>query len=114
MSRIGTKNAQGFSLLELLIAMTITLMVLAVISEVIFRANAVNQRETRRADALVSTQAALNVMSREIGNAGFGIFTDATSQTPSNGIIAADSSANQIHFRANFDNTGDYSMPAGS
>jgi prepilin-type N-terminal cleavage/methylation domain-containing protein len=105
---------KGFSLIELLISMTITVLLLGIISSVIFRANAINQRETRRADALVSTQAALNVMSREIGNTGFGIFTDSTSETPSNGIVAADSNSNQIHFRSNFDNVGDYSVPPGS
>ena len=52
-------------------AMAITLILLAVISSAIARATSVNARETRKADALVSAQAALSVMSREIGNSGF-------------------------------------------
>ena len=111
-----SKNAQGFSLLELLIGMTITLILLGIVSNAVFRATSVNARETRKADALVSAEAALNVMTREIGNAGFGLYTDPTTQTPSNGIIlnANDSNAQRIHFRSNFDNVGDYSRPPGS
>jgi prepilin-type N-terminal cleavage/methylation domain-containing protein len=108
-------NSQsGFSLLELVIGMTVTLILLSVLSMVIHRATGVNAREGRKADALVSAQAALNVMSREIGNAGFGIYLDGTTQTPSNGIVAADSNARQIHIRSNFSNVGDYTAPAGS
>lgn len=112
--RATTKNQQGFSLMELMIGMTITLILLSVISMVVSRAVGVNSREDRKADALVSAQAALNVMSREIGNAGFGLYTDSVSQTPSNGIVIADSNTDQIHFRSNFDNEGDYSLPTGS
>lgn len=108
------KREKGFSLIELAIGMAVTLILLGVISSLLSRAMSVNARESRKADALASAQAALNVMSREIANAGFGIFTDATSQTPSNGIITADSNDHQIHFRSNFDNVGYRSLPAGS
>jgi len=99
--------------MELLIGMAVTLILLSVVSSLLSRAMSVREREGRKADALASAQAALNVMSREIGNAGFGIFMDSVSQTPSNGIIYADSNRNQIHLRSNFDNVGDYSVPAG-
>ncbi|MBA2378694.1 MAG: hypothetical protein H0V76_03865 [Blastocatellia bacterium] len=97
-----------------MIGMTITLMLLGVMSSVVFRATGVNQRETRKADALVSAQAALNLMSREIGNSGFGIYMDEMTQTPSNGIVIADSNSQQIRVRSNFDNVGDISRPPGS
>jgi prepilin-type N-terminal cleavage/methylation domain-containing protein len=108
MQNARSKNEEGFSLLELLIGMTITLILLAVVSSLVSRATSVNSREERKGDALVSAQAALNVMSREIGNSGFGIFTDAVSQTPNNGLVLPDSNANRIHFRSNFENVGDY------
>jgi Tfp pilus assembly protein PilW len=114
MPRSELKNTKGFSLIELLIGMTVTMVLLAVISSAVFRATAINARETRRADALVSAQAALGVMSREIANSGFGIYVDSTTQTPCNGIVIADSGLNQIHIRSNFDNVGDYSLPPGS
>lgn len=109
-----TKSESGFSLVELLIATVVTLILLSIISTVFSQAMGVTVRENRKADALVSAQAALNLMSREIGNAGFGIYADATTQTPSNGIITADSHARQLRIRSNFDNIGDRSLPAGS
>ncbi len=114
MQHSNPRSQQGFSLLELMIGMTITLMLLGVMSSVVFRATGVNQRETRKADALVSAQAALNLMSREIGNSGFGIYMDEMTQTPSNGIVIADSNSQQIRVRSNFDNVGDISRPPGS
>lgn len=110
----AANNNAGFSLIELSIAMIVTLSLLAIISSVFTAAMGIRSRESRRADALVSAQAALNVMSREISNSGFGIFTNATTKQGSNGIILADSGASRIHFRSNFDNVGDYSVPAGS
>lgn len=108
------KGTDGFSLVELLIGITVTLILLAAVSALLSQAMSVRARESRKADALVSAQAALNVMSREIANAGFGIFTDSTTQTPSNGLIIADSGEKQIHLRSNFENVGDYSVPPGS
>jgi len=109
----NTKNA-GFSLVELMIAMVITLVLLGIASELFSRALSVRARESRKVDALASAQAALNVMSREIANSGFGIVGAGTTTQPSNGIIIADSGANRIHIRSNFDNTGDYVMGPGS
>lgn len=114
MPKTGLKNDQGFSLLELVIGMTVTLILLGVLSSVVHRASSVNARESRKADALVSAQAALNVVSREIGNAGFGLYTDSITQTPSNGIIIADSGEHRIRIRSNYENVGDYSPSPGS
>ncbi len=115
MQNSGSKRSRssGFSLIELLIGMTVTLILLSVISTIVFRSTSVRARESRKADALVSAQAALNVMTREIANSGFGIFTDSTSQIPSNGIVVSDSGANRIRVRSNFDNVGNYSPSAG-
>ena len=108
------RSERGFSLIELAIGLTVTLILLGVISSLLSRAMSVNARESRKADALVSAQAALNVMSREIANSGFGLLVAQNSRTPSNGIVLADSNANRIHFRSNFDNVGDRSLPSGS
>lgn len=90
------KKNKGFSLIELIIAMTITLVLLGIVSTLLSGALGTRQRESRRTDALVTAQAALNLMSREISNSGFGLIT--------NGIIVADSNSNKIHFRANIEN----------
>lgn len=103
-----TRNGQkGFSLVELIIATTVMLILLSIVSTLIARAFSVRQRESRRSDALVSVQAALNVISREVGNSGFGIYSDSLTRVPSNGIVLGDSNENRIHMRSNMWNQGD-------
>ena len=101
-------NNSGFSILEMVISMTVILMCLGIISTLIGQAFSIRARESQKTDALTSAQAALNVISREISNAGFGIYTGSGTgtQTASNGIVSADSNARRIHFRANVENTG--------
>lgn len=86
----------GFSILELLIAMTITLAVMAAASTLLATSLRTRTRENQRSNALASAQRALNIMSREIANSGYGL-TD-------NGIVVVDSDANSIRVRANLDN----------
>lgn len=87
-------NSQaGFSLLELLIAMTITLAVMAAASTLLATSLRTRVRENARTNALASTQRALNIMSREIGNSGYGL-TD-------NGIVDLDSDDESIRVRSN-------------
>lgn len=76
-------NAAGFSLMELMIAMTVTLVVMGIATTMIAQSLRVRSRENRRSEALADTQRALNLMSREIGNAGFRMKT--------NGIVWEDS-----------------------
>lgn len=86
----------GFSLLELLIAMTITLAVMAAASTLLATSLRTRTRENARSNALASAQRALNMMSREIGNSGYGL-TD-------NGIVVVDSDDESIRVRANLNN----------
>jgi len=97
---------KGFSLLELLVSMTIMLAVMGIASSVLFRAYSVKNRESRTVDALTSAQAALNVISREIANAGFGMYEDINTKVPYNGIVIANSDTNRIRVRSNLDNSG--------
>src|SRR5689334_17870363 len=92
------KTCDGFSMVELIISMVITLIILAVAVTVFSTAIGRRSREASRADAISSAQAALNIMSREIGNSGFGLDT--------NGIVVAGSTSSKLHFRANFINEG--------
>jgi prepilin-type N-terminal cleavage/methylation domain-containing protein len=88
---------KGFSLLELMITMAIMLVALALVTSLFARSLAVRSRESSRTDALTSAQAALNVMSREIGNTGYGLV--------GNGIVYADSNLTRLHVLANIVNT---------
>ncbi len=89
----ATRQAAGFSLLELLIAMTITLAVMAAASTLLSSSIGTRTRENKRSDALSAAERALNVISRDVGNSGYGL-TD-------NGIVAGDSSSTSIRVRAN-------------
>ena len=100
------KNNSGFSLMELMLAMTIMLVLMGLVSMLLSKAFSVRARESQRTDALTSAQAALNVLSREIANSGFGIYAGTNSQRASNGIVTADSDAHRIHIRSNVDNVG--------
>src|SRR4051812_24679490 len=87
------KLEAGFSLMELLIALTITLTILGVASGLLASSFNVRARENQKTDALADSQRALNIMTREIANTGFGL--------SDNGIVAADSNENAIRVRAN-------------
>lgn len=109
-------RAAGFSLIELMIAMTITLIVLGVASTLLASAFNVRRREDQRTDALADVQRALVAMSHEIANAGFNL-----DPTKTNGIVDADSQVDAngngtIRVRANlnkFDSTASAAARAG-
>lgn len=96
---------EGFSLLELLIAMTITLLLLGITTSLFSSSMSIRARESAKTDALTSAQAALNVMSREIANAGYGL--------KDNGIVVADSDSDQLHIRSNWNNADLTTTTAG-
>jgi prepilin-type N-terminal cleavage/methylation domain-containing protein len=87
------RQDRGFSLVELLLAMTIALTLLGVTTGLLASSFNVRARENQKTDALADTQRALNIMTREIANAGFGL--------ANNGIVAADSNDTAIRLRAN-------------
>jgi type II secretory pathway pseudopilin PulG len=93
MSSLNKNGDAGFSLLELLIAMVITMALMTAASTLLASALRVRSRENQKSDALADTQRALNIMSREISNTGFNL--------TNNGIVAADSGVNKIRIRSN-------------
>ena len=103
-------SQSGFSLIELMITMTIMLIMMGVAGTLFSKSMSVRARESRTTDALTSAYAALNVMSREIGNGGFGL-VDPASGLASNGIVPADSNDHQVHIRSNFTNAVPYADP---
>ena len=94
--KITVSKEVGFSLLELIIAMAITLAVMVAASSLLASSLRTRTRENLRSEALAAAQRALNIMSREISNSGYGL-TD-------NGIVVVDSNASSIRVRANLDN----------
>jgi len=94
MSSVNKKATNGgFSLLELLIAMVITMALMTAASSLLANALRVRSRENQKSDALADTQRAINIMSREIANAGFNMI--------GNGIVPGESGLNEIRVRSN-------------
>jgi len=94
-SKTSEYEQAGFSLLELLIAMTVTLAVMVAASTLLATSLRTRARENVRSNALASVQRALSSMSREISNSGYGL--------ADNGIVVADSTVDSIRTRANLD-----------
>lgn len=89
----------GFSLVELMIALSITLVLMSIAAQMMAASLNVRARENARIEAIADVQRALQMMSREISNAGVGLTT--------NGIVAADSSADQLRVRSNLNAFGE-------
>jgi type II secretory pathway component PulJ len=87
------KSEAGYTLAELMVAMVVTLVLTGVAGKFLAGAFNVRMREDERSVALADAQRALNIMSREVANTGFGL--------SNNGIVAADSNAGSIRVRAN-------------
>lgn len=77
------KRQAGFSLIELIIAMAITILITAVAGRLLAQSMNIRTRANEKVDALADAQRALNIMSREIAEAGFNL--------ADNGIVTADS-----------------------
>ena len=94
MSSLKKKNTEGgFSILELVVALVITMALMTAAATLLANALRMRTRENQKSDALADTQRAINIMSREIANTGFNM--------TSNGIVAADSGLNSLRIRAN-------------
>jgi prepilin-type N-terminal cleavage/methylation domain-containing protein len=94
----SAKAHDGFSLIELIIAMTITVIIAGAACTLLAQSLRMRTRTNTQTDALADAQRALNVMSREIQNSGFNLVD--------NGLVSEDSVTDAngnstIRFRAN-------------
>lgn len=92
-TRTKTQRQNGFTLLELIIAMTLTLVIAGISSTLLSQSFRMRTREDGRSDAVADAQRALNMVSRELANSGFGLID--------NGIVPGDTDNTSIRFRAN-------------
>ncbi|MFN2532992.1 MAG: type II secretion system protein J [Pyrinomonadaceae bacterium] len=90
----------GFSLFELLIAMVITIVVMGLATTLLAGSFKIRSREDRKSDAIADVQRALNIMTREIGNAGFRL-PSGLPGIASNGIVVGDSNSQSIRIVTN-------------
>lgn len=87
------RGESGFSLIELMVALGVTLVIMVVASRILAMSMFVRQRENQRTEAVADVQRALQAMTREISNAGFGM--------SNNGLVAADSGDSALRIRSN-------------
>jgi Tfp pilus assembly protein PilW len=78
-----SRHEKGFSLLELIISMAVTIVIAGAACTLLAGSMAQRARSNDKTDALADAQRALNIMSREIANAGFNL--------DDNGLVPADS-----------------------
>jgi len=97
-SSIKSSRQSGFSLVELCIALTVTLVIMVIASTLLAASFKVRGRENQRSAAIADAQRALNLMSREIANSAYGLST--------NGIVTGDSGATSIRFRSDLNLSG--------
>lgn len=86
-------SQRGFSLIEMIIAMSVTIVIAGIASSLVAQSFRIRSREDARSDAIADAQRALNIVSREIANAGFGLID--------NGLVPGDTGAGSIRFRSN-------------
>src|ERR671916_1468593 len=88
-----SNTQRGFSLIELIIAMSVTIVIATIASSLVAQSFRMRAREDTRSDAIADAHRALNIVTREIANSGFGL--------PDNGIVPGDTGQGSIRFRAN-------------
>ena len=98
------KSSAGFSLVELMVTMTILLIIMGIATSLFSRSLNTKSRESSKTDAQTAAQAALNVMSREIANSGYGLVGNG---------LAANSERQLLHFFSNVGNHNDTLTDAG-
>ncbi|MDQ3806001.1 MAG: prepilin-type N-terminal cleavage/methylation domain-containing protein [Acidobacteriota bacterium] len=91
----GRAGEAGFSLIELIVAMAITLIIMGLASSLASQSFNVQTRESSRSTALADAQGALNLITREITNAGYGL--------KSNGIYTEQSDDDSITVLSDYD-----------
>ena len=73
--------------------MSVTIVIATIASTLVAQSFRMRSREDARSDAIADAQRALNIVSREIANSGFGLVD--------NGIVPGDTGPASIRFRAN-------------
>lgn len=91
----------GFSLIELMVAMGVTLVIMTLASTVLMECFNVRSRQDSRTAALADVQRALNIISREVASAGYGLSTNGVVGCSGAAASTCDSGDNAIRVRSN-------------
>ena len=99
-------NEGGFSLIELILAMAITLTVLGLSSSLLAGGFYSRSREDRKSDAIADVQRAMNIMTREISNSGLKL-PGGLDAVATNGIVTNDCDNESIRIVSNLNGMPD-------
>jgi type II secretory pathway pseudopilin PulG len=99
-------NEAGFSMIELIVAMLVTLTIVGLASTLLASSFRMRSREDRKSDAIADVQRALNIMTREISNSGLKL-PSGLPTVSSNGIVAGDSDSESIRIISNLNGMPD-------
>ena len=95
----GTQS--GFSLAELMIAMAVTLVLMTLASKVLMECFNIRSRQDTRTATLADVQRALNIISREVSSAGYGLTTNGIVGCSGTAATTCDSDDVSIRIRSN-------------
>jgi len=101
-----SKNQAGFSLIELILGMLITITVMGLASSILAGAFKIRSREDRKSDGIADVQRALNIMTREISNSGLKLPSELD-EVSTNGVVAGDSDNESIRIVSNLNGMPD-------
>jgi type II secretory pathway pseudopilin PulG len=101
-----TNNQAGFSLLEVIIAMGVTVTIITLASTLLAAGFRVRSREDRKSDAVADVQRALNIMTREIANAGLKL-PSGLAAVSANGVVTNDSDSQSLRIVSNLNGMPD-------
>jgi len=101
-----SNNQAGFSLLEVIIAMGITVTIMTLASTLLAAGFRIRSREDRKSDAVADVQRALNIMTREISNAGLKLPNGLTAVS-TNGVVTDDSDNESLRIVSNLNGMPD-------
>ena len=104
--QIRTKNENGFSMIELIIAMALTLTIMGLASTLLASAFNARSREDRKSEAIADVQRALNIMTREISNSGLKL-PAGLPNIATNGVVTGDSDNESIRIVSNLNGMPD-------
>ena len=101
-----SNNQDGFSLLETLIAMGITITIMGLATTLLAASFRIRSREDTKSDAVADVQRALNIMTREIANAGLKL-PSGLAAVSKNGVVANDSDNESLRIVSNLNGMPD-------
>ncbi|HEV2799417.1 MAG TPA: prepilin-type N-terminal cleavage/methylation domain-containing protein [Pyrinomonadaceae bacterium] len=115
------KRQAGFSLMELLVAMTVMIFIAGAATTLLVSAFNTRSREDQRSEAISDARRALNIITREVANSGYllprGLTYSApggTKLVPVNGLLPEDCDATGLTFVANLNAQGEVTNPAAA